>query len=71
MSYEDYAKLAPPGKLQQILDAEHKSDLHLSKIAEELDEQMMANRLCPELGLRKNEIKDIQHRNQYDLMAMR
>lgn len=69
--YRLYARRAPPGKLQQIMDEEHESDLHLSKIAEELDEQMMANKLCPLLGLRGQDITAIQRVSVGDTLQMR
>lgn len=58
--YAEYAAMAPPGKLELVLDQENGGvDLHLSQIQERLDTYLMVNRLCPTLGFSAAEIQDI------------
>ena len=67
MSYQDFAKLAPPGKLELVLDEEHNGvDTHLGLIADELDEGEMETSLCPALGLKtKPDINNVVNSKRY------
>lgn len=64
MDYASLATMAPYGKLQMKIDEENRGALHSSKIASQLDEQVMANKLCPRLGLSQREIRDIQRQQR-------
>ena len=56
--YEEYAALAPRGKLDLILDQEHEGvDIHLGKIADCI--LKWEAKLAPALGLTPAEISDI------------
>lgn len=71
-SYDFYAQRVPPGKLELMLDKEnHGVDLHLGKIADEFDEQYMQNKLCPTLGLKNKDVKDIMKINHDNPGAIR
>ena len=68
MSYEEYAEMAPPGKLKEVLHNEE----HLSLIADKLDEQEMVNKLCPVLGLKSQpDVRDIERKYKDDPAKMR
>ena len=65
-AYQNLAARAPAGSLQEIV-----SDLHLSGIAGELDEDMVVNSLCPVLGLKTAAVRDIQKQHRNSPRAMR
>lgn len=59
MSFEEYATLVPPDKLELVLDAEnHGVDLHLGEIADAMSQWEI--KLAPALGLRHTQINDIK-----------
>ena len=69
--YKALAAMAPEGKLQLIVDSENRGDLHLSLIAEELDEDVLADTLCPRWGIKTCHVKDIKKKYRENLQGMR
>ena len=61
MSYAYYAANAPPGKLDQVVDADN-ADLHLSKIADEVDHEVLVNDFVPLMGIKNSEVKDVEQK---------
>ena len=61
MSYAYYAANAPPGKLDQVVDADN-ADLHLSKIADEIDHEVLVNDFVPLMGIKNSEVKDVEQK---------
>lgn len=59
MSYDDYAAMVPPGKLELKLDEQfHGVEKHLGKIADKMVD--WDTKLAPYLDIKQREIDDIQ-----------
>ena len=69
--YKALAAMAPEGKLQLLVDFENRGDLHLTAIAEELDEDVLADTLCPRWGIKPVHVKDIKTKNRDNPQRMR
>ena len=58
-------------KLQMVIDQGNSGDRHLSAIAEELDEDVMADTLCPRWDIKHNYVKGVMKIHHNNPQRMR